>query len=227
MKHPSLPGKLYIRTPILRSRCTRFVKARADETRRDQPIPTQTDGLVQTLVAAATGVLRLGQFGQTAENVRQEACSDHGVLAPGDIDGLLAYIREDFDKRAYFITGEISDAIYDSNCYFADPTVKFSGLAKWKGNLKLLVPFLVEPEIQLTKLESQQQGAQQAPRLQAHWTLQTYLKLPWRPFINVIGATEYSLNAEANQIVRHIESWNITPLQAIKQIFTPAASRSR
>ncbi len=36
--------------------------------------------------------------------------------------------------------------------------------------------------------------------VQAHWTLQTYLKLPWRPFINVIGATEYSLNAEANQV---------------------------
>jgi len=107
----------------------------------------------------------------------------------------------------------------------------------------------MEPVIQLTKLESQQQGAQQAPLLQviihtaalhslvahschelqdcshlcfypkcttlcryillhsdtlmqAHWTLQTYLKLPWRPFINVIGATEYSLNAEANQVCR-------------------------
>ncbi|KAL0051668.1 hypothetical protein WJX82_000012 [Trebouxia sp. C0006] len=209
------------------SRCISFVTAKADRTRRDQPIFIQTDGLVQTLVAAATGVLRLGQLGQTAEDLRQDACSGPGVLAPGDIDGLLAYIREDFGKRAYFITGDISDAIYDSNCYFADPTVRFSGLAKWKGNLKLLVPFLIEPKIQLTKLESQEQGAQQAPLLQAHWTLQTYLKLPWRPFIDVIGATEYSLNAEANQIVRHIESWNITPLQAIKQIFTPAASRSR
>ncbi len=140
-----------------------------------------------------------------------------------------------------FAVGDISDAIYDSNCYFADPTVRFSGLAKWKGNLKLLVPFLIEPKIQLTKLESQEQGAQQAPLLQvttqllctallhfsvmmlkiahtcvsthndymplhsdtlvqAHWTLQTYLKLPWRPFIDVIGATEYSLNAEANQV---------------------------
>ena len=45
------------------------------------------------------------QYRQTAEDLRQEACSDHSVLAPGDIDSLLAYIREDFDKRAYFITG--------------------------------------------------------------------------------------------------------------------------
>lgn len=36
--------------------------------------------------------------------------------------------------------------------------------------------------------------------MQAQWTLQTYLKLPWRPYIDVIGATEYTLNAEANQV---------------------------
>jgi len=44
-------------------------------------------------------------YRQTSEDLRQEAYSDHSVLAPGDIDGLLGYIREDFDKRAYFITG--------------------------------------------------------------------------------------------------------------------------
>jgi len=43
-KQSSLPGKLVNRTHMLPSRCTRFVKARADGTRRDQPIPTQTDG---------------------------------------------------------------------------------------------------------------------------------------------------------------------------------------
>ncbi|DBB17826.1 TPA: hypothetical protein ACH3X3_002848 [Trebouxia sp. C0006] len=183
----------------------------------DKTSQTQTDA--DCLIV--WGVLRVGSdpcsssnrspeagSARTAEDLRQDACSGPGVLAPGDIDGLLAYIREDFGKRAYFITGDISDAIYDSNCYFADPTVRFSGLAKWKGNLKLLVPFLIEPKIQLTKLESQEQGAQQAPLLQAHWTLQTYLKLPWRPFIDVIGATEYSLNAEANQdmLNNHLDS---------------------
>ena len=55
--------------------------------------------------------------------------------------------------------GDISDRIYDSQCFFADPTVKFSGLAKWKGNLKLLVPFLIEPKIQLLKLEQDTQDS--------------------------------------------------------------------
>ena len=36
--------------------------------------------------------------------------------------------------------------------------------------------------------------------LQAQWTLQTSLKLPWHPFIDVIGATEYILNEDANQV---------------------------
>lgn len=38
-------------------------------------------------------------------------------------------------------------------------------------------------------------------RLQAAWTLQTSLKLPWHPFLNVIGATEYTLNPDANQVL--------------------------
>lgn len=31
----------------------------------------------------------------------------------------------------------------------------------------------------------------------------------------------------ALQIVRHVESWNITPIQAIQQLFTPAATRTK
>ena len=70
-------------------------------------------------------------------------------------------------QGTHVIAGDISDVIYDTGCWFADPTVQFSGLAKWKSNLKLLVPFLIDPQIQLTKLEcQQQQQKQQAPLLQ-------------------------------------------------------------
>ncbi len=43
-KQCSLTGKLLNRKPMLTSRCISFVTARANRTRRDQPIPTQTDG---------------------------------------------------------------------------------------------------------------------------------------------------------------------------------------
>lgn len=226
VRHVSLllPVPLQARVSVKRMRYVTCLRAVKDTARPDQPIPTRTNGLVQTVVALATEVLRLGQPGsaeatQSSDNTAQQR------LAPGDITGLMAYLTEDFNQHAYFITGDINDLIYDDNCYFADPTVQFSGLAKWKGNLKLLVPFLIEPRIQLTKLESQQQPGNQSPTLLAQWTLQTHLKLPWRPYVDVIGATEYSLNRDANQVVRHVESWNITPIEAIKQVLLPGGRR--
>lgn len=68
-------------------------------------------------------------------------CCCHGVYA------------QQQDSRMALHAGDISEKIYDSQCFFADPTVKFSGLTKWKGNLKLLVPFLIKPKIQLLNLE--------------------------------------------------------------------------
>lgn len=135
-------------------------------------------------------------------------------------------------------SGLIDGGIYDAACTFADPTVSFSGLALWKRNIALLLPYLVQPRIELLGLRDlgpgggdpgaprQLQvgaaffsgGAARAPwppagaprrrwptaRVpdppQAEWTLQTTLALPWRPFVDVVGRTVYTLNADANQV---------------------------
>ncbi|KAH0454737.1 hypothetical protein IEQ34_016661 [Dendrobium chrysotoxum] len=53
----------------------------------------------------------------------------------------------------------------------------------------------------------------------------TYLKFPWRPFISILGTTTYDLNEEF-KIVKHSESWNISPLEAIGQIFTTGSTQA-
>ncbi|KAI8547796.1 hypothetical protein RHMOL_Rhmol07G0223800 [Rhododendron molle] len=55
----------------------------------------------------------------------------------------------------------------------------------------------------------------------ATWKLRTFLRLPWRPLISVNGSTVYELD-DNFRIVRHAESWDISALQAIGQIFTPS-----
>ena len=52
------------------------------------------------------------------------------------------------------MSGDIHEAIYADDCYFADPTVSFSGLQKWQRNLQLLVPFFIEPHIALKSLQT-------------------------------------------------------------------------
>lgn len=47
-------------------------------------------------------------------------------LRRGDVAGVLRALRDDFD-RAYFVTGQLSDEIYDEACFYADPTVSFTG----------------------------------------------------------------------------------------------------
>eukprot|EP00879_Flechtneria_rotunda_P018170 GHRR01019057.1.p2 GENE.GHRR01019057.1~~GHRR01019057.1.p2 ORF type:complete len:167 (+),score=31.89 GHRR01019057.1:648-1148(+) len=123
-------------------------------------------------------------------------------------------------------SGIINDSIYAQDCRFADPTVSFTGLDLWKRNLQLLVPFLVEPRIQLLSLKNLGYSKTGAQQLKAEWTLQTCLSLPWRPVISILGSTVYTLSREGNKVVEHVEGWNVTPVQALLAVFTPGHARS-
>ncbi|KAG1675492.1 hypothetical protein FOA52_001791 [Chlamydomonas sp. UWO 241] len=218
----------------------RDLTARASKPRQ------QANPLTTGLVAVLTEGLRLAGVGKARyEEIAAEAPKTK-PLRPGDVKGLVQRISLDFTQNAYIITGVIDDAIYDADCYFADPTVAFSGVALWKRNLQLLVPFLLSPRVELLSIAEQLPATQERQRsttgsratgsgktgrgsdgaapprvLRSEWVLETTLKLPWRPRVSVIGATEYTLNADANQVERHVETWNISGTEAVLQILRP------
>ncbi|KAF6257037.1 hypothetical protein COO60DRAFT_50429 [Scenedesmus sp. NREL 46B-D3] len=155
------------------------------------------------------------QYQQIAQQPRQNA-----RLAAGDVQGVIERIRQDY-QQAYFVTGVIDDSIYDPGCTFVDPTVQFSGLDLWKRNLQLLVPFLVEARIELMSISSMGRDSKGFEQIRAEWSLDTGLSLPWRPRVSILGSTIYTLNSDANQVVRHVEAWSVSAWQALLQIITP------
>ncbi|KAI3898320.1 hypothetical protein MKX03_002977 [Papaver bracteatum] len=145
----------------------------------------------------------------TVNNVKEDETLISGI------DDVVSILQSDYEN-AYFLTGNFSAAIYTEDCIFEDPTIKFSGRDLYSRNLKLLVPFFDCPSLVLQQIEKDMSS--EVNFVLATWKLRTYLRLPWRPLISIEGSTVYDLNDEF-KIFRHCESWNISALEAVGQIF--------
>jgi hypothetical protein len=193
------------------------------------------DGVVKGAVNGLTeflNLVRLGRKGPTEMNALMSL--PEGVRTtpqPGDIESVVRIIKEDYGDRAYFVTGVLSDGIYEADCYFGDPTISFTGLELWKRNLQLLVPFLEDPSIELIDInvvnDDGKKSLDQGAEIKATWILKTGLRLPWKPDVFVKGSTLYYLSPpNNNKIYKHVESWDISGLQAIGMVLFGTKVRS-
>ncbi|GMY21020.1 hypothetical protein FCV25MIE_16261 [Fagus crenata] len=131
--------------------------------------------------------------------LERESDKEREEIAVSGIDDVVMILKSDYEN-AYFVTGK----------------------ELYSRNLKLLVPFFDNPSIGLQKIKK---GINSKTNfVYATWKLRTYLKLPWRPLICIDGSTIYELDDEF-KIVKHAESWNVSALEAIGQIFTPSFGR--
>ncbi|KAL8028775.1 hypothetical protein ABFX02_14G182800 [Erythranthe guttata] len=182
----------------------------------------KTPQLLKIAVSGATELLRLiSPAGRQRTVLVVNELEDESPVS--NIDDVLSVIRSDYEK-SYFVTGIFTSAIYAEDCTFEDPTIKFQGTELYERNLRLLVPFFDNPSIQLKNIEKVLDSGTEF--IVASWKLRTYLKLPWKPLISIDGRTIYDLDA-AFKIVRHAESWNISALEAVIQIFTPSSETPR
>ncbi|XP_044483070.1 uncharacterized protein LOC123209247 isoform X4 [Mangifera indica] len=178
---------------------------------------TRTPKFLKLAVTGVTELLRLFSSFDKDRSDRVNFKQEEEISNKG-IDDVVTTLKTDYD-HAYFVTGK----------------------ELYSRNLRLLVPFFEFPSIELQKIEkcdkvmqkicvtllATGQGHVPTPFLFPAYIIfgrreaRTYLKLPWRPFISIDGSTVYELNSEL-KIINHAESWNVSALEAIAQIFTPS-----
>ncbi|CAK9227473.1 unnamed protein product [Sphagnum jensenii] len=123
-------------------------------------------------------------------------------------------IRKDYD-RSYFVTGNMAMGIYEPNCEFADPFVSFKGLKRFKQNVSNLGSFMEESSLKVTDWQEFED------RIYARWRFNCVLALPWRPILAATGSTEYYFDTASGRICKHVENWDISPLDGLRQLVKP------
>ncbi|CAN6203361.1 unnamed protein product [Urochloa humidicola] len=206
---------VFSRKPSCRRRRVGCVRAAAQD---DEAPP-----VVRAAVGAVTELLRaLSSSTKLPRDSLQEG-EELGLPPCGSVEDVLAVLQDDY-RRAYFLTGDFTPGIYTEDCLFEDPTIKFRGRSRYSQNLDLLVPFFDSPSLELENIEK---GLRVETKfVRATWKLRTYLRLPWRPLIAIRGNTTYDLN-EDYKVVRHSESWDVSALEAIRQIFVSAPEQRK
>ncbi|GLT33003.1 hypothetical protein SLA2020_293670 [Shorea laevis] len=176
---------------------------------------SKTLPLLKLAVSGVTELLRLFSLSED-RRLDDVSTGEKGEILASGADDVLGILNADY-KNAYFVTGVFTSTIYADDCIFEDPTIRFPGKQLYSRNLKLLLPFFDSPSIGLQTIEK---GVNlETDFVLAKWKLRTYLKLPWRPLISIDGSTIYELD-DKFMIVRHTESWNVSALEAVGQIFT-------
>ncbi|CAA7041200.1 unnamed protein product [Microthlaspi erraticum] len=174
----------------------------------------KTPAVLKWAVGGVTELLRLFSV-SSSSSISTNKDRSNSVVTARDVDDVMGILRSDYGN-AYFVTGIFTSEIYSDDCIFADPTISFQGTKLYERNLRLLVPFLEDASIELQNMDKSESS--QRDYITATWKLRTYLKFPWRPLISIDGSTVYELDRDF-KIVRHVESWSVSAVEAIRQIF--------
>eukprot|EP00560_Eucampia_antarctica_P005128 CAMPEP_0197840854 /NCGR_PEP_ID=MMETSP1437-20131217/45843_1 /TAXON_ID=49252 ORGANISM="Eucampia antarctica, Strain CCMP1452" /NCGR_SAMPLE_ID=MMETSP1437 /ASSEMBLY_ACC=CAM_ASM_001096 /LENGTH=279 /DNA_ID=CAMNT_0043450523 /DNA_START=34 /DNA_END=873 /DNA_ORIENTATION=- len=142
--------------------------------------------------------------------------------APLSIEEALVRIKMDND-RSYFLSGEVDRLAYDEQCVFSDPFVSFAGRDRFVDNLSNLGSFITEYDAKMLKYDVIKKDEQ--TQVQTKVMVKLELNLPWKPILAWPWGVTYDIDEDTFLIKTHAESWNIEPLEGVKQIFRKSTLR--
>jgi len=119
------------------------------------------------------------------------------------------------NDRSYFLSGQVDVLAYDEDCIFSDPFVAFSGRQRFVDNLQNLNSFITEYDARMLDYSQDDEGT----TLKTKLMVKLRLNLPWNPVLAWPWGVEYTVDPDTFLITKHKESWDVEPLDGVKQIF--------
>ncbi|MEH1889786.1 MAG: DUF2358 domain-containing protein [Nostoc sp.] len=106
-------------------------------------------------------------------------------------------------------------SIYTPDVYFQDPLNKFHGVKRYKQMINFIETLFLNPKMDLHSIQ------RLGDTIKTEWTLSWNTPLPWKPRISIPGWSELGLNSDG-LIISHIDYWNCSRLDVVKQHFFAA-----
>ena len=106
-------------------------------------------------------------------------------------------------------------SIYAPDVYFQDPLNKFRGVKRYKEMINFIQTWFLDPKMDLHNIQ------RLGDTIKTEWTLSWNTPLPWKPRIFIPGWSELGINSDG-LIVSHIDYWNCSRLDVVKQHFFAA-----
>ncbi|MCL1469928.1 DUF2358 domain-containing protein [Argonema antarcticum] len=127
---------------------------------------------------------------------------------------IIQILKEDYQRFPL----DQTYSIYAEDVYFQDPLNKFRGIERYKQMIGSIRTWFIDPKLDLHDIRRRDDA------IETRWTLSWNTPLPWKPRIVISGWSEMRLNA-GGSIVSHIDYWNCSRLDVLKQHLFPVKTR--
>jgi hypothetical protein len=105
-------------------------------------------------------------------------------------------------------------SIYTEEVYFKDPMNEFRGRDRYEQTIEFISKWFKDVQMDLHDIRRRDNT------IETRWTLHWTAPVPWEPRISIPGTSALKLNGES-QVISHIDYWDISRLDVLKQLFFP------
>ena len=127
---------------------------------------------------------------------------------------IIEILKQDYER----FPADQTYSIYAQDVYFQDPMNKFRGIERYQQMIGFINTWFIDLKLDLHDIREEDDA------IETRWTLSWNTPLPWKPRIIISGWSELKLNPDG-LIVSHIDYWNCSRLDVLKQHLFPSQTR--